>query len=208
VIDPGFILLGIAVRGTTSDDVSWVAVGDFPTFILTTTTADGSGGWTPAFFEAPGPVDASFKGVAYNGNVWVAVGEDSGKGVIYSTKDPKGSSQWKLIKTVPGAKFAGIAWNGSAWLTADTENINNNNLWYSSDRDATDWLPVSSVSGTALRAIGWNGAAWLAVNPSSLNTIKNTQAIPHTTIDWSRVNSLNSQYLQGVASSEPLPNLS
>lgn len=91
-------------------------------------------------------------GVAWNGKLWVAVGQETNS-IAYSSD---GISWTGLGKTSFGTACYTFAWNGSTWMAGGE---GGNTLAYSSD--GISWTNQLTV-GTKIQDIVWNGTIWVA----------------------------------------------
>jgi len=106
-------------------------------------------------------------GVAWNGRIWVAVGDEGGL-----TTTIKYSNDGIIWNDVSSAGFTvwgnGIAWNGSMWVAVGQ---GGSTIRYS--YDGLTWNNASSGEFSSLGAgIAWNGALWVAVGAGGGSTIK------------------------------------
>ena len=114
---------------------------------------------------ATGGFSVAGHGVAWNGVLWVAVGEDAvaANRIQYSSN----SSNW-LSGT--GATFSvrgnAVAWNGSLWVAVGQDGTSANTIKYSANGIA--WTnSLGSSFGTAGNDVAWNGRLWVAVGTDS-----------------------------------------
>jgi len=110
------------------------------------------------------------RGIAWNGNMWIAVGKDavSGASIAYSTD----GLVWTQI-TGSEALFSiagnGIAWNGTRFIAVGQ---GNNSILYSDD--GLTWTPVvNSIAlfGNGGYSVAWNGYRWVAVGAGAIHNI-------------------------------------
>ena len=122
---------------------------------------------------------ATGNGVAWNGNIWIAVGSGATANTIAYSYD--GSNWTGNGNTVFNSSANGIAWNGSMWVAVGQTN---NSIAYS--YDGITWFPViNSVSiFTNANAIAWNGSMWIAVGTGA-----NTIAYSYDGITWTGLGS-------------------
>ena len=210
---PGFISFnayGIAARGTTSSDVSWVVAGhgfttghvDRPVLDVTSDPTGATGWGAATFTGSPPPSTASFQGVAYNGRAWVAVGYAAGHGIIYTPTQADAASGWHSAGSIATTELEAVAWNGSAWLATDPSD---QTTWSTTDpTGASGWTEITGYPGGRFEGPGWNGAAWIVVDQTGA-TLTSTAAVPTAASDWTTVPSVSSEKFNAVATSQGLP---
>ena len=103
-------------------------------------------------------------GVAWNGTLWVAVGEGTNHSIAYSydgiTWTP--SSNGNSIFTYG----YGVAWNGTLWVAVGE---GTNTIAYS--YDGITWTGLGNSIFTYGYGVAWNGTLWVAVGDGTTNTI-------------------------------------
>jgi hypothetical protein len=88
-------------------------------------------------------------GVGWNGNIWMAVGEDSSNTIKYSSD---AVTLTGLGKTVFSTRGMSVTWSGSMWIAGGS---GTNRAAYS--YDGLKWIPLGNSIFTAqVEAIGWN----------------------------------------------------
>jgi len=95
--------------------------------------------------------------IAYNGTLWVVVGESTGSTIRYTTNPALGWSN----ATVPGGTNAvnTVKWSGSYWL-AGTSGTTDLLISY----DGVTWVDAAPAVGMeAINDLAWNGLTWAAV---------------------------------------------
>lgn len=95
--------------------------------------------------------------IAYNGTLWVVVGESTGSTIRYTTNPALGWSN----ASVPGGTNAvnTVKWSGSYWL-AGTSGTTDLLISY----DGVTWVDAApAVRMEAINDLAWNGLAWAAV---------------------------------------------
>jgi hypothetical protein len=99
-------------------------------------------------------------GVAWNGSMWVAVGEFSGGSTIRYSYD--GITWYRATIGIFSQNGYGVAWNGRIWVAVGDEADLTTTIKYSND--GIVWNNVSSVGFTRWGyGIAWNGSMWVAV---------------------------------------------
>lgn len=99
-------------------------------------------------------------GVAWNGSMWVAVGEFSGGSTIRFSYD--GIIWNRATVGIFGGYGYGVAWNGRIWVAVGDEGGLTTTIKYSND--GIIWNDVSSTGFTVWgNGIAWNGYMWVAV---------------------------------------------
>ena len=94
--------------------------------------------------------------VAYNGSIWVAVGEGNEDTIAYSYD---GMNWIELGKTIFTTRGLGLGWNGSYWI-AGGRGTNELAISY----DGITWTGVSqTVFTTQVRKLCWTGTQWIAI---------------------------------------------
>ena len=177
----------------------WVAVGQG----TTNTIAYSSNGinWTGAT-DSSGAEGSSLsifadagRGLAWNGSIWVAVGDT----IAYSSD---GIIWIPLINSVFSDTGYGVAWNGRLWVAVGEGTTNT--ISYSSDGIA--WTGATDFSGAAGSSVNifsnagfgvaWNGTRWVAIGDGGLNTI----ACSSDGITWTGLGkNILTEYGYGVA---------
>jgi hypothetical protein len=152
----------------------WVAVGEDGNTIKY--SSDGIN-WNNASSSGGGMFSLRGYGVAWNGSLWVAVGDDSGGNTIKYSYD---GINWNNASSSGGGRFStagvGVAWNGSLWVAVGYDGTfgGGNTIKYSSD--GINWNNASSSGGGMFssfgRGVAWNGSLWVAVGDGGGNTIK------------------------------------
>jgi hypothetical protein len=104
-------------------------------------------------------------GVAWNGNMWVAVGNGACQ-FAYSS-DGKNWNRSESTNVFTNSGF-GVAWNGQMWVAVG----NGSNQWAHS-YDGMNWVGNGSPfgSGNSGYGVAWNGKLWVLVGKSDTNTI-------------------------------------
>ena len=154
---------GLTVYGQTQLNATpaqkfWVAVGSgaFPsgTILGSSNGTDWSSfnGGSGALFANAG------YGVAWNGSIWVAVGDNGGVGSIIYSIDGK---IWDTTTGDFTIRGSGVAWNGSMWVAVGSGGSAANNILYSTN--GTTWNPTTGGFATQGYGVAWNGSIWVAV---------------------------------------------
>jgi hypothetical protein len=115
-------------------------------------------------------------GVAWNGTMWVAVGDSftaSQHSIAYSYD---GISWTGLGKSV-FQTGNGVAWNGTMWVAVGT---GTNTIAYS--YDGIRWIGLGYIIFAAGNGVAWNGTMWVAVGTGY--GISNTIAYSYNGISW------------------------
>jgi hypothetical protein len=111
------------------------------------------------FGDIPPFVTGKAYGTAWNGNIWVAVGQ--GTSTLAYSYD---GVSWKGLNSVssPPSPFAqagyGVAWNGTVFVAVGT---GTNSIAYS--YDGINWTGVLSTPFTVGYGVAWDGTMWVAV---------------------------------------------
>ena len=136
--------------------------------------------WVPS--NSNNSVFNQCNGIAYNGSIWVAVGNDSTNQIVYSrdginwTPSNNGNSLFYGCKSV--------ACNANMWVVGGFSIINNT-LGYSTD--GINWtLSNNSIMTSVCNSIVWNGSIWVAGGVGT-----NSLAYSFNGIDWSLSNNGN-----------------
>jgi hypothetical protein len=154
----------------------WVAVGGGSNMFAT--SYDGIN-WTAqpsnAIFG-----DAGVQAIAYNGNLWVATGNQGTSTIAYSSN----GSNWTGADTSAAFVFQSwgntVAWNGSIWVAGGTS-ASGLCLAYSSN--ASNWtLSPSQTFNFDCWSVAWNGLQWTAVGDSNATIARSTNGVNWTTI--------------------------
>ena len=156
------ITAGYYQISTTTSNL-WIAAGAAATPAATLEWSRDGFSWTNAL---TGGFSVAANAVAWNGNVWVAVGEDATNPIQYS----RDGSNWLATSGATfSAKGQGVAWNGSLWVAVGQDATT---IKYS--RDGITWANALSGFGTAGNAVAWNGRLWVAVgvDSSAANAIR------------------------------------
>jgi len=104
------------------------------------------------------------KGVAWNGNLWVAVGANSEYTISIITS-PDGITWTPANNNVFNGQYAtalGIAWNGSLWVAIGSNS--DFTVTIATSPDGFTWTARSNpFNSPDARGIAWNGSLWVAV---------------------------------------------
>ena len=137
--------------------------------------------------------------MAWNGSIWVAVGEDfGGPGqILYSTDGITWISAiapaLAPIGTILTTYVNDVAWNGSMWIAVGWGASTNHTMAYSYDGDA--WYVVTSPPPplppppppplSQGKGIAWNGSMWVAVGyGTGTIPLANTIAYSYDGFNW------------------------
>jgi hypothetical protein len=129
----------------------WVAVGRSGTRIATST--DGIS-WTAraSHFEWLA------SGVAYNGSMWVVVGEallsGSGPSIAWSAD----GITWTPVDDIPFTRGNHVAWNGAMWVAAGQGGAT-----IATSTDGVNWTARTAPFTTSANGVAWGGGQWVAV---------------------------------------------
>ena len=153
----GGIVLNNGTLRAEASDTFMVAVGQGDTDTIATSTdgitwtGRGQPVWTTTAY-----------GVAWNGSLWVAVG-DTPYAIGYSSN----GINWTGVFTTAMPVGRGVAWNGSLWVVVGE----NGKIAYSSN--GIDWTDTNTTVFTAGGGLGvaWNGSLWVAVGTGSSHAI-------------------------------------
>jgi hypothetical protein len=152
----------------------WVAVGnDSPTNANTIKYSLDGSNWSNAsgtlFTSGEG------RGVAWNGRIWVAVGNP---GITASIKNSFDGITWVNATTnIFGSTGYGVAWNGRIWVAVGVGSPAAETIKYS--LNGTAWINTSGGFSESGRGVAWNGRMWVAVGVAS------SAGSPNTTIKYS-----------------------
>ena len=113
----------------------------------------------------------SFGSTAYNGNVWVTVGNSTDnlgvKNILYSLD----GQSWNYavsgaFGTDSSAFGSGVLWNGSCWVAVGYDNTNTANILRSTD--GMNWSATSSgnVGNQPLTSLAWSGSRFVTCGPT------------------------------------------
>ena len=124
--------------------------------------------------------DAGVQAIAYNGNLWVATGNQGTSTIAYSSD----GSNWTGADTSAAFVFQSwgntVAWNGSIWVAGGTS-ASGLCLAYSSN--ASNWtLSPSQTFNFDCWSVAWNGLQWTAVGDSNTTIAKSTNGVNWTSI--------------------------
>jgi len=123
--------------------------------------------------------DAGVQAIAYNGNLWVATGNQGVSTIAYS---------------LDGINWAGVdasaftfqswgntvAWNGSIWVAGGTSA---SGLCLAYSYDAFNWtLSPSQTFNFDCWSVAWNGLQWTAVGDSNTTIARSTNGVNWTSI--------------------------
>jgi hypothetical protein len=153
----------------------WVAVGGGSNMFAT--SYDGIN-WTAqpsnAIFG-----DAGVQAIAYNGNLWVATGNQGVSTIAYSLD----GINWA---GVDASSFTfqswgnTVAWNGSIWVAGGTSA---SGLCLAYSYDAFNWtLSPSQTFNFDCWSVAWNGLQWTAVGDSNATIARSTNGVNWTSI--------------------------
>lgn len=119
------------------------------------TSTDGEV-WTVTTSQSPIRI---CRGIAYNGVVWVAVGEGGLDGSDNLICTSTNGTNWigRLGRNGTTRKFNGVAWNGDKWLAVGELTDGNGILGTSTN--GTSWT-VTNFS-TKLNTVSWDGGQWI-----------------------------------------------
>jgi hypothetical protein len=124
--------------------------------------------------------DAGVQAIAYNGNLWVATGNQGTSTIAYSSN----GSNWTGADTSAAFVFQSwgntVAWNGSIWVAGGTS-ASGLCLAYSSN--ASNWtLSPSQTFNFDCWSVAWNGLQWTAVGDSNTTIARSTNGVNWTSI--------------------------
>jgi hypothetical protein len=142
----------------------WVAAGTDATFTLKN-SLDGIN-----WLTTNGSFATSGNGIAYNGSIWVAAGQDT---------IPAGSIKYSLDGTNFNNSLtggfsgygSGIAWNGYQWIAVGSDTTNT----IQRSSDGINWFSVISGQFTNYgSAVAWNSYQWVAVGSDATTSMKSS----------------------------------
>jgi len=123
--------------------------------------------------------DAGVQAIAYNGNLWVATGNQGVSTIAYSLD----GINWA---GVDASSFTfqswgnTVAWNGSIWVAGGTSA---SGLCLAYSYDAFNWtLSPSQTFNFDCWSVAWNGLQWTAVGDSNTTIAKSTNGVNWTSI--------------------------
>jgi hypothetical protein len=123
--------------------------------------------------------DAGVQAIAYNGNVWVATGNQGTSTIAYSSN----GSNWVGADTSSNIFQSWgntVAWNGSMWVAGGTSA---SGLCLAYSYDASNWtLSPSQTFNFDCWSVAWNGLQWTAVGDSNATIAKSTNGVNWTPI--------------------------
>lgn len=124
--------------------------------------------------------DAGVQAIAYNGNLWVATG-NQGESTIAVSPD---GSNWMGVDTSAAFIFQSwgntVAWNGSVWVAGGTSA---SGLCLAYSYDASNWtLSPSQTFTFDCWSVAWNGLQWTAVGDSNATIARSTNGVNWTPI--------------------------
>ena len=144
-------------------------------------------------------------GVAWNGTIWVAVGQGTNN-IAYSYN---GINDWVGV-TGSTSLFLnggyGVAWNETMWVAVgQVATTGNNTIAYSSN--GLNWIPVNNSIFTSTTVssggygVAWNGQMWVAVGGGGVSRGgQHTIAYSSNGIIWNPANnSIFTRYGRGIA---------
>jgi cytoskeletal protein CcmA (bactofilin family) len=123
--------------------------------------------------------DAGVQAIAYNGNLWVATGNQGVSTIAYSLD----GINWA---GVDASSFTfqswgnTVAWNGSIWVAGGTSA---SGLCLAYSYDAFNWtLSPSQTFNFDCWSVAWNGLQWTAVGDSNVTIARSTNGVNWTSI--------------------------
>jgi hypothetical protein len=124
--------------------------------------------------------DAGVQAIAYNGNLWVATG-NQGTSTIASSPD---GLNWLGADTSAAFIFQSwgntVAWNGSVWVAGGTSA---SGLCLAYSYDGSTWtLSPSQTFNFDCWSVAWNGLQWTAVGDSNVTIARSTNGVNWTSI--------------------------
>ena len=133
----------------------WVAVGDDSTSANTIKYSGNGINWSNS--SGVGFTNGGI-GIAYNGSLWIAVGQDTGPNTI---KYSGNGINWSNATNTFSVWGNGVAWNGRLWVAVGYDATQNNTIKYSGD--GITWSnSLGTGFGTLGRKVAWNGQLWVA----------------------------------------------
>lgn len=102
------------------------------------------------------------RGIAYNGNMWVAVGEGGLSGSDNLICTSSNGTTWigRLGRNGTSRNFKAVAWNGEKWLAVGNKTNNSDSIGIiATSTNGTSWT-VEDFS-TQLNTVSWNGSQWV-----------------------------------------------
>ena len=201
----GILLNFMSIKDVAWNGTKWIAVGHPTTWFAIgnprppspyATIVYSSDGiiWTKA--SLANVIFDIGNGVAWNGKLWVAVGQGTNYSIAYSSD----GINWRGVPNSKSNIFStgnGIAWNGTRWVAVgylyDYESQNYvNSIAYSPD--GITWFVGMNIFNEG-RGVAWNGTIWVAVGNGT-----NTIAYSSDGINWTGLgNSIFSDQGNGVA---------
>lgn len=151
-------------------------------------TSDGTNYTQISLTGTPVRVDA----VAFNGNTYVAIGNNASTALAWQSTDGITWSQIAWTTTISQA-YA-IAWNGQYWLVGGLENTNTNRQIVRTSDFATFTNASSGLLQGYISGLAWNGTVWVAVGKDNSFLTGTTQNIRYSYdgLTWSSaVNGFN-----------------
>jgi hypothetical protein len=171
--------IAVGTSGGTAPTTTAIYSYDGINWQATTTNGSGTGMWSTATYSGSG------WGIAFNGNIWVAVGGDgnttaatTNKCIYYSTDgltwtNATAGNPFLSVGTGNNSVSRAVAWNGIKWIAVGTNStsltggaVATNSAWYSVD--GINWVVISqNIFGTNPNVnlggwcIVWNGVRWV-----------------------------------------------
>ena len=140
----------------------WVATGTDTTYTLKN-SLDGIN-WA----TTNGSFTTSGNGIAYNGSLWVAVGQDSSTAasIKYS---PDGINFNNSLTGGFSGYGSGVAWNGYQWIAVGSDTTNT----IQRSSDGINWFSVTSGQFSVYGSgVAWNGYGWVGVGSDATTSMK------------------------------------
>jgi len=189
---------GGAGRQSLISDHGWnildggVAPGCFPADAYWVAVADGSGGGATLATSPDGvtwtarttPFDDQGRGVAWNGSLWVATGQENA--MIATSPD---GENW-TARTAPfTTEGIGVAWGGGLWVA-----VGRGSTTIATSPDGITWTARNNPLTTRARGVAWNGTMWMAGGVGD-----STVATSPDGITWTGIASPLDETVRGVA---------
>jgi hypothetical protein len=201
-----------SIFGDNRKSTLWVAVGSGSTMNTNYTLGarasikyswNGSNNWSNINSGA-GFING--QDVAWNGKIWVAVGNVFRNFAPISTGNPRSTIQWSLDGSnwnncLAGGGFngtaggLGISWNGKMWIATGHDASNNftstiqysyNGSNFQAVQSANNFLDGGTLYSSVTFRAGWNGSMWIAGRSSSGNAASNA-CYSYDGLNWSNL---------------------
>jgi hypothetical protein len=154
----------------------WVAVGTGTATTSMKFSFDGIN-----WLNGTGGFGTNGRGVAANGRLWVAVGNDSST-PVNTIKYSFNGRTWISVSSGGFLNTGnGIGWNGRVWVAVGDNGATAGSIQYS--YDSINWSNANNGFTSQGWGVAWNGSIWVAVGADS--TAVNTIKYSYDGVNWS-----------------------